>query len=180
MRPDELLLQQTVLRDHLVVPKRDLESIQNWHHNTPHAILKAETEYLGHIHDLIQLVPKPVTPLQRVLEKSTHFRLSKLWARKDPPLPQYSAYPEELHYSSDLRIDNTIGITITALGMMMLIVPLWVLNGTNGPKARLGVITGFIVLFLGLIAFTTVVRPFGTLAAAAAYSAVLVVFLQSA
>lgn len=162
------------------MPQRDLESIGNWHHNTPHAILAAEKGYLEQIHDLIQLVPKAVTPLRRVLEKSNRFRLSKLWARKDPPLPRYAAHPEELHYSSDAKIDNSIGITITIMGMLMLIVPLWVLNGTNGPRAKLGVITGFIVLFLGLIAFTTVARPFESLAAAAAYSAVLVVFLQSA
>jgi hypothetical protein len=64
--------------------------------------------------------------------------------------------------------------------MLMLIVPLWVLNETNGARTRLAVITTFIVIFLGLIAFTTVVKPFESLAAAAAYSAVLVVFLQSA
>lgn len=44
---------------------------------------------------------------------------------------------------------------------------------------RLCIITGFIVVFLGLVAFTTVARPFESLAAAAAYRAVLVGFLQS-
>lgn len=130
--------------------------------------------------DLIQLVPKSSTPLRRLLEKSSRFRLSSLWRTKDPPLPQHSVHPEEIHYSSDTKIDNSIGITITILGMLMLIVPLWVLNETSGARTRLAVITTFIVIFLGLIAFTTVARPFESLAAAAAYSAVLVVFLQSA
>jgi hypothetical protein len=52
--------------------------------------------------------------------------------------------------------------------MIMLIVPLWVLAITEGIMKRLGVITGFIVLFLGLIAFTTTARSFESLAAAAA------------
>lgn len=54
------------------------------------------------------------------------------------------------------------------MGMVMLIAPLWVLAVTHGTMKRLGVITGFVVLFLGLIAFTTVARPFESLAAAAA------------
>jgi len=57
---------------------------------------------------------------------------------------------------------------ITVMGMVMLILPLWVLAVTEGTMKRLGVITGFVALFLGLIALTTVARPFESLAAAAA------------
>lgn len=177
---DDLLIQQATSQGHSRVPKRDIESVANWHHNTPHGILEAETVYLRHAHDLIRVVPKGLSPMRRILEKTTHFRLLKFWESKDPPLPRYSAHPEELRYSSDEGIDKTIALTITALGMLMLIAPLWVLNATNWPQARLGVITGFVMLFLGLIAFTTVARPWESLAAVAAYSAVLVVFLQSA
>jgi hypothetical protein len=126
------------------------------------------------------VVPKSVAPVRRLLEKSSKFRLSKLWALEAPPLPHHSNQPEEIHYSSDAKIDNSVGVTITMLGMIMLIAPLWILNEISGPRARLSVITGFIIIFLGLVAFTTVARPFESLAAAAAYSAVLVVFLQSA
>jgi hypothetical protein len=157
-----------------------MRSIANWLFNQEGAILPEEAAYIDESDDLIQLVPKSSTPLRRLLEKSSHFRLSKLWRIRDPPLPKHSARPEEIHYSSDSKIDTSIGITITILGMLMLIVPLWVLNETNGARTRLAVITTFIVIFLGLIAFTTVVKPFESLAAAAAYSAVLVVFLQSA
>jgi hypothetical protein len=84
-----------------------------------------------------------------------------------------------LHYSCDDRIDMYLGVTIVVLGSSMLIAPLWTLAYTEGMKQRLGVITGFIVLFLGLVSFTTIAKPFESLAAAAAYSAVLAVFLQS-
>lgn len=180
MRPDELLIQQTTLRSHPTVPRRDIQSIKNWHHNALHAVLEDEQAYLEQTHDLIQVVPKAATPLRRALERSMRFRLSKLWVKEDSPLPQYNAHHDQLHVSSDSKIDNALGSTITVVGMMMLIVPLWVLNATCGPKARLGIITGFVIFFLGLIAFTTVARPFESLAAAAAYTAVLVVFLQSA
>jgi hypothetical protein len=132
------------------------------------------------VDDLIHLEPKSRTILRGLLEKLSRFRLSKLWATKDLPLPQHSAHPEEIHHSSNTKIDNSIGIIIATPGMLMLIVPLWVLSETTGTRTRLGVITAFIVIFLGLIASTTVAKPFKSLAAAAAYSAVLVVFLQSA
>lgn len=48
---------------------------------------------------------------------------------------------------------------------------------TNNTK-RLGVITAFILLFTSLLASATVAKPFEVLAATAAYSAVLMVFLQ--
>ncbi|KAH9224690.1 hypothetical protein DL95DRAFT_254615, partial [Leptodontidium sp. 2 PMI_412] len=43
---------------------------------------------------------------------------------------------------------------------------------------KLAVITVFVVVFLGLVSYATVAKPFETLAATAAYSAVLMVFLQ--
>lgn len=50
----------------------------------------------------------------------------------------------------------------------MLIVPLWVLAVTHGIMARIGVITGFTMLFLALVAFTTIARSIESLAATAA------------
>ncbi|KAF2631335.1 hypothetical protein BU25DRAFT_407849 [Macroventuria anomochaeta] len=177
---NELLLQHSTLRERPLVDKRYTQSISNWLYNEENAIAENEVKYIENRFDLVQLVPKPRTHLRRLLEKSTRFRLSRIWASRDPPLPLHSAHVENLHYSSDTRIDNFFGLTVIVLGMLMLIAPLWALAVTAGTMRRLGVITGFIVLFLGLIACTTTARPFETLAAAAAYSAVLVVFLQSA
>lgn len=176
---DELLIQQSTLRNQPRVPRRNVKSISNWLANAQNAILDEEIVYISKRSDLVQLVPKAVTPLRSLLEKSTSFRFCKLWAKRLPHLPVHSTtHPETVHYSSDVRIDRFIGFTITALGMGMLITPLWVLAYIEVMWKRLCVITGFIVLFLGLVAFTTVAKPFESLAAAAAYSAVLVVFLQ--
>jgi hypothetical protein len=99
--------------------------------------------------------------------------------KKQPDLPIHSAaYPDTLHYRSDARDDRSVGVTVMVLGLAMLIAPLWVLAYTEVMWKRLGVMTGFIVLFLGRVAFTTIAKPFKSLAAAAAYPAVLVVFLQ--
>ncbi|KZM19458.1 hypothetical protein ST47_g9359 [Ascochyta rabiei] len=176
---DELLIQNSTLRDQPTVAPRHVESLKFWHESAQYAVEDAEKRYLNQSHDLIRVVPKYVAPLRRLLEKSSRFRLSKFWTMKIPPLPQHSTHPEEIHYSSDAKIDNLVGVTITMLGMIMLVTPLWILNETSGLRARLAIITGFVVLFLGFVAFTKVAKPFESLAAAAAYSAVLVVFLQT-
>jgi hypothetical protein len=175
---DELLTQHAALRTHPEVPERNRESIQNWFYNSQNAVLQEETAYIDKSHDLLQLVPKPTTPLRRILEKSTAFRLSKFWAKEPPGLPMHIAHMYNTHYTSDTRIDAFIGMIITASGTMMLIAPLWILESMSSPIYRLAVITVFIVLFLALVAFTMPSNPLGSLATAAAYSAVLVVFLQ--
>ena len=80
------------------------------------------------------------------------------------------------------KIDNLVFCVIIALGLAMLIGPLWWLNylAIQAPDLapRLAVITGFIALFALLIGLFTVANPFEVLAATAAYSAVLMVFMQ--
>ena len=72
-------------------------------------------------------------------------------------------------------------ITI-ALGLAMLIGPLWLLQHFSTTKSnlrlRLIIITVFLVAFTVLLTIITVARPFETLAATAAYGAVLMVFMQ--
>ena len=46
------------------------------------------------------------------------------------------------------------------LGMIMLIMPLWVLALVKGTLHRLSVITAFTIVFLGLVAFVIVAKPF--------------------
>lgn len=77
-------------------------------------------------------------------------------------------YPELAYYPNDARVENFFRLLNTLLGMTMLIFPLWVLAIIHGTFERLGVITGFVVLFLSLVTFTTTARPFESLAAAAA------------
>jgi hypothetical protein len=173
-----LLIQHSALRTHPEVPERNRESIQYWFYNSQNAILQEETAYVDKSHDLVQLVPEPTTPLCRILEKSTAFRLSKLLAKKPPDFPMHVAHMNNTYYTSGARIDAFIGLIITASGTMMLIAPLWILEAMSSPTRRLAVTTVFIVLFLALVPFTMPTNPLGSLATAAAYSAVLVVFLQ--
>jgi hypothetical protein len=83
-------------------------------------------------------------------------------------------------WQNDKRVEGLSSSIIAFMGLFMLIGPLWLLGFySDSPwKVRMGVITGFIVLFFVLVAVATTARVFDALAAAAAYSAVLMVFLQ--
>ncbi|TVY82180.1 hypothetical protein LSUE1_G002455 [Lachnellula suecica] len=101
---------------------------------------------------------------------------TKLAQYKEANLPSYD---QDLIFSiSDKRIDRFITFLILGVGTAMLITPIWILEVMVNPTRKLAVITVFIVAFLAMLSSVTVAKPFETLAATAAYSAVLMVFLQ--
>lgn len=85
-------------------------------------------------------------------------------------------------YNRDSLVDKLVTCQIMLLGLGMLIGPLWWLQHLSADEpnlqARLGVITGFLILFTILLSILTVARPFEVLAATAAYGAVLMVSMQ--
>ena len=162
---DDLVLQHSQLRARPKVPKKDLISLENWLHNHAYPILPVETEYLECPSDLFTLVPASKSPLRLFLERSRHFRLLKLW-RKEPS--DSAVKDENVHYISDAKIDHFVTVFIMSIGLIMLIAPLWILTYLGGLARRLAVISAFIVLFAVLISWTTVAKPFESLAAAAA------------
>jgi hypothetical protein len=62
----------------------------------------------------------------------------------------------------------------------MLLAPLWWLEYTKTSEKRLGIITGFIIVFVGVLLCATANRAFEVVACTAAYAAVLMVFMQIA
>ena len=164
---DELILQHSQIRARPQVPKKDICSLENWFYNNGNAILTEETSYTKHPSDLFSLMPTPKSPLRSLLERSSHFRLLKLWQRKD--IDHSTSQDENVHYISDEKIDSFIATFIMCLGLIMLIVPLWILAFLGCLVQQLGIISAFIVLFVALVSITTVAKPFESLAAAAAY-----------
>ena len=87
-------------------------------------------------------------------------------------------------YNSDSFMEKISTCITIALGLALLIGPLWLLQhfSTDTVRSnlsiRLVIITCFLVVFAGLLSIITVARPFETLAATAAYGAVLMVFMQ--
>ena len=83
-----------------------------------------------------------------------------------PELPLYDR--DHVFHGSDRKIDRLMAIIVITIGTVMLIVPMWILPNLKGANAKLGTITAFMLLFLGLVSYTTVAKPFETLAATAA------------
>jgi hypothetical protein len=65
------------------------------------------------------------------------------------------------------RADFVLSLFKIPFGLFMLIGPLWILYAVSDSKGRLGVITGFIILFAALIFLATSARTFEGLAATA-------------
>jgi hypothetical protein len=159
---NELVIQHSKLRKRPPLDKKDRNNIVNWFWNHGNAIAAEESEYIQHADDLFAMVPKLKTPLRRFMEQSRHFRLFRLWMKASP------VEDENVHYTSDQRIDLFVNLIIALIGLVMLIVPLWVLAFVTWVVHRLAIITSFVVVFLCFVSFTTVARPFETLGAAAA------------
>ncbi|KAK0514330.1 hypothetical protein JMJ35_002947 [Cladonia borealis] len=174
---NDLVLQHSQLRARPKVPRKDINSLETWFdYNHKTAIHPPETKYIKHPSDLFTLVPASKSPLRLFLERSRRFRLLKLWRQK--PSDSTMARDEDVHYISDAKIDHLVTVFIMSIGLIMLIAPLWILTYLGGLARRLAISSTFIVLFVVLISWTTVAKPFESLAAAAAYAAVLMVFIR--
>ncbi|EEU45428.1 uncharacterized protein NECHADRAFT_80333 [Fusarium vanettenii 77-13-4] len=135
-----------------------------------------EQEYLQHGKDLICVAQKDKTPLRRLIDSSLTIRTLPIWRHKDKAVPNYDA--EHVSYYSDSRMDKFASAVIAIIGVVMLITPIWVLQAMDGLKAKLGVITAFVLIFLLTLSFAMASKPFEALGATAAYAAVLMVFTQ--
>jgi hypothetical protein len=142
-----------------------------------------ESAFIEHHDDLITVQPKTRSWFRNVLERSLILKFPLI-------RPLFERQPEEIRaintntqtiWQNDKRIEGLSGTIVALGGLGMLLGPLWVLEVFNSSRAdvRLGIITGFIALFFVLVAVATTARIFDALAAAAAYSAVLMVFLQN-
>lgn len=169
---EKFLIRQSALRELPQAPKRDIASIQNWHYNFDRAaIAHAEQAYLDHRKDLIALISREKTPIRQIIDSSHFLRTLPIWKRKTKTAdydPAADDEPELIRYYSDDRMDSFASAVIATIGVTMLIAPLWILMSLDDPKTKLAVITVFISVFLLILSFAMVAKPFEALAATAA------------
>lgn len=165
---DEFVLQQAELKKHPNPSAQDIRSLENWHYNhSNRCLLPTESAYIKQKHDLLSVVPKEKTPLRRLLERWKTFRIHWFWKDNDKPeLPLYDK--DVVTYISDKRIDAFVNVVIIGVGLAMLIGPMWALAFVSQEVVKLGIITAFLVAFLGMIGFASVARPYEVLGAVAA------------
>ena len=101
-----------------------------------------------------------------LFEKWRWFRLSKLFGPRF--WPDRHVQSEVIVYHSSMGKATTMIIIIVVIGFSMLFRPLWWLNWTSDPPKRLGVITGFTIVFTALLMGSTLNRPFEVVAGTAA------------
>jgi hypothetical protein len=174
-RSDKFVLDHSALKERPLAAGHDIRNVENWLRTYDSAIDSEESSFIKQKDDLTNLVPKARTPLRRALEKVEAFRWSRLFQRvpnsydsEKGEIPYYEYDPSVTRYQSDKRIDAFVTIVVCIIGFAMLIAPLWILLYVESPARQLGIITGFIALFLGLIQSVTVAKPFESLAATAA------------
>ena len=200
---DRFVLDHSELKARPDASKHQIRNVRNWMSNNNKAIQDEETGFIRKEGDLMAFVPKVKTPLRRFIERFDFIRL--VWCFKENEASfetsrslvcmltslffqlNGSHYPENFasdttSYEKSARMDKVVTCVTIGVGLAMLIGPLWWLQQITADQSnlthRLSIITGFIVAFAILMGIVTVAKPFEVLAATAAYSAVLMVFMQ--
>ncbi|KAF1837463.1 hypothetical protein BDW02DRAFT_565938 [Decorospora gaudefroyi] len=154
--------------------KRQIDNVENW--LARRAITKEETDFVNHKSDLITINSRSRPPLGQWLETCQNLHLWKLFKAKH--LDGLHVPSAATAYSSDEAFERFTTLGIIFVGLIMLLAPMWWLECVPDSKARLGVITGFVCVFMLAMTTATINRPFEVVAATAAYAAVLMVFMQ--
>jgi hypothetical protein len=136
---------------------------------------------------LVSIHPKAKSPGRNFLEQvafgggrfnRTGIPWLRGWFSRDAPKNIVSLRNEDTVWPNDQRMERVSSVLISVVGLAMLIGPVWILAYLKPIVWRLAVISAFIVIFFVVLAVTRS-RLYEALAATAAYSAVLVVFLQA-
>ncbi|KAE8442845.1 hypothetical protein EG329_002817 [Mollisiaceae sp. DMI_Dod_QoI] len=163
------------LQSHPAAPINDVKSVKSWFEAYPGAISEEETLFISR-DDLISVRPQPKSPLRNLIE-SIVFKIGyfpNIFRR----LPQDPLLHHDLTlWYEDDKIELVASLVIGVLGLIVFAAPFWGLEFMQSQKQKLGLITGVVILFYCIVSVATTARPFESLGAAAAYAAVLMVFL---
>lgn len=159
-----------------------MKNVRTWLLNHKDAINDPEAAYMNleHDDDLIPVYPKARSWFRKVLEKTPILRHRPLRSclSREPCDPLIREKEGDTVWHNDKRVEWLSASVVGMVGLGMLIGPIWALDKVGPSNARLGIISGFIVVFYILVGIATTAKVFESLAAVAAYSAVLMVFMQ--
>ncbi|KAK8131107.1 hypothetical protein PG984_007545 [Apiospora sp. TS-2023a] len=147
--------------------------------NHPGAIMPKESAFPDHEAELLSIPSGGGTVARRFFENSVLYPIGKstsLFTKTPRFMTPRDA--KNVHIFSDETTEAVATAGTFLVAALMLITPLWILQAIKSAQLKLGVITIFIVVFLGFLTYATTGRAFERLAATAGYCAVLVVFLQ--
>lgn len=176
---DKLINEYSKLVTRAAVDPEDVSKVKRWFDSVhPGAIEKDEQDFINHNDDLIPVLPKVKSRFRNFLE-STLLRPSIIRRYFDRTPDDIETIDDDMTiWYSDKKVERFFSIVVAVGGLSMLIGPLWILEYVSGSAMQLGVITSFISLFFFLVTVATTAKIFEAMAAAAAYAAVLLVFVQ--
>ena len=162
---DEYIHTYSAIKTWKSAPDHQIQEAHKWLKTNPSAITHDETQYLEQAGDVVPLVPKAKSPIQRLLATSRLLRLSRIFRAR----PR-AAHANEIgtRYFSEAGFDMFSTCVTIVSGLLLLFGPMWWLNMVNDSGIRLAIITAFVSLFTLLLTLSTISRPFEVLAATAA------------
>lgn len=175
---NEYLINYSNIRSRPQADEHAISNVNNWLLDCCRdAIFPEESKYITKEDDLIRVVHEKRTPLRKIVGKYSSITQNMFMKKIDTDdIKGYD--PEATAYWDDKKVESCARSVIITTGLVMLIAPQWWLLFVQDRRIQLGIITGFIIIFLVLVATVTGARPFESLAATAAYAAVLTVFMQ--
>jgi hypothetical protein len=135
--------------------------------NHPDAIAEEETRFIDQDDDLISVRPLLKSPVRKYFESSMwsiNF-FPKIFQRQ--PRDNLIVDGNTFWYD-DEKFERIVSILVSFAGLLMFIAPFWALDSLKNSSARLGLITGFVMLFYAIVASGTSAKPFESLGASAA------------
>jgi hypothetical protein len=148
MLADEFVVAHSELQSRPAGQKRQIRNISNRHAWNPKEIRPEESKYIDEQEDLITIVPCLKSPLQHILERSQWFS-TQSWVRRKVENDPSFYDPGAFSIVDEDKANAVDTALVLLIGLVMLIVPIWVLDlVAKNSKAKLGIISGFITMFL--------------------------------
>jgi hypothetical protein len=150
-------------------PKTNIRNIKTWLSNRSGAIHENEIRFLQS-KDLITASRGEKSPLRRVFEQhilAPTLGLFGLFSTNSYEVDSPESGLKTTVRGDDRQVDMGATISIFATATVMLIAPLWILAALSTIVQKLAVITTFSIVFLAVMNWGSLARPFEILAATA-------------
>lgn len=149
-----------------MVSKEEIRNSYAWHWNNHGAILDEEQAYITHEDDLMAICPHERGYLRKLIGRFNLAQRHRFFRRTPDGTENYD--PETQYLARLDRIDRLVSGIILLAGLVILIAPLWILHSVVDDTVRLGIITGFMVMFLVIVTIVCGMKPGESLGATAA------------
>lgn len=165
---DRLLLDYSHLRSQKVASSWNVTNVRNWFQNNQGAIMENESTFTNHEDELLSLSNGSSTFARRFFQNNVVYPIGKstnLFTKQPRFMTPRDA--KHVHIFSEESTETVVTASLFIAASLMLIAPLWILQAIQSMQMKLGIITIFIVVFLGFLTYCTTGRAFERLAATA-------------